>query len=183
MAAPHRGVGRLGPSRTAEDHPVLSGGSQCDDGGLGEEATYFSCAFRSILKDTGVEPVRLPARSPNLNSQCRGATSDEILRVRRRLEPVPTTIHRKNHAHSRRLTASAAERAVTSSWQPTLGMPSATSTFGRATTHHATSSAWITPDHICRAISPSRPASQALGPRVSPTQRAFRRSPAAGRLP
>lgn len=28
----------------------------------------FSLAFRSILKDAGVEPVRLPARSPDLNS-------------------------------------------------------------------------------------------------------------------
>ena len=28
----------------------------------------FSSAFRTILKDAGVEPVRLPARSPNLNS-------------------------------------------------------------------------------------------------------------------
>jgi hypothetical protein len=28
----------------------------------------FSAAFRKVLKDSGVEPVRLPARSPDLNS-------------------------------------------------------------------------------------------------------------------
>jgi putative transposase len=28
----------------------------------------FSCAFRTILEDSGVEPVRLPVRSPDLNS-------------------------------------------------------------------------------------------------------------------
>ncbi len=28
----------------------------------------FSCEFRTILKDAGVTPVRLPARSPDLNS-------------------------------------------------------------------------------------------------------------------
>jgi hypothetical protein len=28
----------------------------------------FSCAFRTILEDSGVEPVRLPTRSPDLNS-------------------------------------------------------------------------------------------------------------------
>ena len=28
----------------------------------------LSCAFRTILKEAGAEPVRLPARSPNLNS-------------------------------------------------------------------------------------------------------------------
>jgi transposase InsO family protein len=28
----------------------------------------FSCAFRTVLKDAGVEPVRLPARSPDLNA-------------------------------------------------------------------------------------------------------------------
>jgi transposase InsO family protein len=35
---------------------------------LMDRDSHFSCAFRSILKDAGVEPVRLPARSPNLNS-------------------------------------------------------------------------------------------------------------------
>jgi len=28
----------------------------------------FSCAFRAVLEEVGVEPVRLPARSPYLNS-------------------------------------------------------------------------------------------------------------------
>jgi hypothetical protein len=41
----------------------------------------------------------------------------------------------------------------------------------------------LTPDDTHRALSRFRPASQALGPRVFPTRRAFRRSPAAGRLP
>jgi transposase InsO family protein len=30
--------------------------------------TNFSGVFRTIIKEAGVEPVRLPARSPNLNS-------------------------------------------------------------------------------------------------------------------
>ena len=41
----------------------------------------------------------------------------------------------------------------------------------------------LTSDDTRRALARSRPASQALGPRVSPTPRAFRRSPAAGRVP
>lgn len=33
-----------------------------------DRSSLFSEGFRSILKSTGVEPVRLPARSPNLNA-------------------------------------------------------------------------------------------------------------------
>ena len=35
---------------------------------LMDRDTNFSDVFRTIVKDAGVEPVRLPARSPNLNS-------------------------------------------------------------------------------------------------------------------
>jgi transposase InsO family protein len=35
---------------------------------LMDRDTNFSAAFRAILEDSDVEPVRLPARSPNLNS-------------------------------------------------------------------------------------------------------------------
>lgn len=33
-----------------------------------DRSTLFSGAFQSILRSTGVEPVRLPPRSPNLNA-------------------------------------------------------------------------------------------------------------------
>ena len=33
-----------------------------------DRSSLFSEGFRSILKSTGVGPVRLPARSPNLNA-------------------------------------------------------------------------------------------------------------------
>jgi transposase InsO family protein len=36
---------------------------------LMDRDSNFSAAFRTMLKDAGVEPVRLPARSPDLNSQ------------------------------------------------------------------------------------------------------------------
>ena len=35
---------------------------------LMDRDSNFSCAFRAILEEADVEPVRLPARSPNLNS-------------------------------------------------------------------------------------------------------------------
>ena len=35
---------------------------------LMDRDSNFSAAFRAVLKDAGVEPVRLPARSPNLNA-------------------------------------------------------------------------------------------------------------------
>ncbi len=35
---------------------------------LMDRDTNFSCAFRTILEEAGVEPVRLPSKSPNLNS-------------------------------------------------------------------------------------------------------------------
>ena len=35
---------------------------------LMDRDSNFSCAFRTVLKDARVEPVRLPAKSPNLNS-------------------------------------------------------------------------------------------------------------------
>ena len=35
---------------------------------LMDRDTNCSCAFRSILEDSGVQPVRLPVRSPDLNS-------------------------------------------------------------------------------------------------------------------
>jgi len=36
---------------------------------LMDRDTNFSCAFRTILEEADVKPVRLPAKSPNLNSQ------------------------------------------------------------------------------------------------------------------
>ena len=36
---------------------------------LMDRDSNFSDAFRTILKDADVEPVRLPARSPDLNAQ------------------------------------------------------------------------------------------------------------------
>jgi transposase InsO family protein len=48
--------------------------TDCEDGFLGgkrylimDRDTKFTDAFRKILEDEGVESVRLPARSPNLN--------------------------------------------------------------------------------------------------------------------
>ena len=35
---------------------------------LMDRDSNFSAAFRKVLKDAGVEPVRLPAKSPNLNA-------------------------------------------------------------------------------------------------------------------
>ena len=35
---------------------------------LHDRSTLFTEQFRQILKSTGVEPLRLPARSPNLNA-------------------------------------------------------------------------------------------------------------------
>ena len=35
---------------------------------LMDRDSNFSSAFRKVLKDAGVEPVRLPARSPDLNA-------------------------------------------------------------------------------------------------------------------
>ena len=35
---------------------------------LMDRDTNFSCAFRTILEEAGVEPVRLPSKSPNWNS-------------------------------------------------------------------------------------------------------------------
>jgi putative transposase len=36
---------------------------------LMDRNSNFSAAFRSVLKDADVDPIRLPARSPDLNSQ------------------------------------------------------------------------------------------------------------------
>ena len=42
---------------------------------LMDRDTNFSSAFRTILKEADVEPVRLPARSPNLNGYVACCTS------------------------------------------------------------------------------------------------------------
>ena len=35
---------------------------------LTDRDANFSCAFRTILREAGIEPVRLPPKSPNLNA-------------------------------------------------------------------------------------------------------------------
>jgi putative transposase len=49
--------------------------TDCNDGFLTEmkylimdRDSNFSCAFRSVLEDAGVEPVRLPPKAPNMNA-------------------------------------------------------------------------------------------------------------------
>jgi transposase InsO family protein len=49
--------------------------TDCNDGFLTKKKylimdrdSNFSCAFRAILEDAGVEPVRLPPKSPNMNA-------------------------------------------------------------------------------------------------------------------
>jgi transposase InsO family protein len=37
---------------------------------LHDRDTKFTQAFDTLLKDSGVEPVLLPPRSPNLNAHC-----------------------------------------------------------------------------------------------------------------
>ena len=49
---------------------------------LHDRDTKFTAGFDAILRSVGVEPVRLPARSPNLNSHCErwiGSIKTEVL--------------------------------------------------------------------------------------------------------